>query len=144
MRCRVEHEYMINVEHVYQMNIIAPYRQEKSTLIEGKYKDPQSPYKNHKVRWRTRYGNMRWITTKQTRGLIFNMQNSLLLTCSWPTEEIFQYTAKIGSWKIFQLSIFVLSHEKCQYRSHWIRNFRFSFSYFGFLPLRGKFERLRP
>ena len=81
---------MINVEHVYQMNIIAPYRQEKSTLIEGKYKDPQSPYKNHKVRWRTRYGNMRWITTKQTRGLIFDMQNSLLLTCSWPTEEIFQ------------------------------------------------------
>ena len=35
MRCRVEHEYMINVEHVYQMNIIAPYRQEKWTLIHN-------------------------------------------------------------------------------------------------------------
>ena len=41
--------------------------------------NPQSPYKNHKVRWRTHYGNMRWITTKQTRSLIFNMQNSLLI-----------------------------------------------------------------
>ena len=61
-------------------------------------------------------------------------------------EEIFQkksfrYTAKIGLWQIFHFLIFVLSQEKCHYQSHWIRNFRFFFSYFGFLPLLGKFER---
>ena len=43
-------------------------------------------------------------------------------------------TAKIGRWRIFQLSIFVLSREKCQHQSHWIRNFRFFFLYIGFSP----------
>ena len=51
----------------------------------------------------------------------------------------FRYTAEIGLWQIFQLSIFV--PEKCRYQSHWTRNFLFFYSYFGFLPLLGKFER---
>ena len=42
--------------------------------------------------------------------------------------------------QIFQMSIFVLSREKCHYQSHRIRNFRFFFSYIGFLHLVGKFE----
>ena len=68
-------------------------------------------------------------------GVIFDTQNSQLLTWSLPTEEIFfRYTAKIGLWQIFQLSIFVLSREKCHYQSHWIRNFCFFCTYFSFLP----------
>ena len=55
---------------------------------------------------------------------------------------IFQVNGQIGPWQIFQLSIFVLSREECYYQSRWIRNFHFSFSYIGFPPLLGKFERL--
>ena len=65
---------------------------------------------------------------KQIMGVIFKMQNSQLLTWSLPTEEIFKCTAKIGL-------------EKCHYQSHRIRNFRFFFPYFGFLPLLEKFKR---
>ena len=36
-------------------------------------------------------GKMRWITiTKTTMVVIFNLQNSYLLTLSLPTEEVFQ------------------------------------------------------
>ena len=45
----------------------------------------------------------------------------------------FRKTAKIGL-PIFQLPIFILSREKCQHQSHWIRNFRLSFLYIGFEP----------
>ena len=38
--------------------------------------------------------------------------------------------------QIFQLSIFLLSREKCDYQSHWVRNFRFfSLPYFVFLGI---------
>ena len=49
---------------------------------------------NRKVRWR--YGSRRknalkqYSTKKKTMSLIFNIQNSQLLTWSLPTEEIFQ------------------------------------------------------
>ena len=65
--------------------------------------------------------------TKTTMVVIFNLQNSHLLTLSLPTEEVFQVNGQIGRWQIFQLSIFILSREKCQHQSHWIRNFRFFF-----------------
>ena len=68
-------------------------------------------------------------------GVIFNTQNSQLLTWSVPTEEIFQVHGDN------RLSIFVLSREKCHYQSHLIRNFRFFFPYFGFLPSLRKYER---
>ena len=42
----------------------------------------------------------------QTMCVIFNTQNSQLVTWSLPTENSFRYTAKIGLWQIFQLSIF--------------------------------------
>ena len=51
-----------------------------------------------------------------------------------------RYTAKIGLWQIFRLSIFVLSQEKCPDQSHWAGNYRFFFSYSGFLPLLGNFK----
>ena len=55
--------------------------------------------------------------TETAMGVIFNSQNSHLLTLSLPTEEIFQ-NGQIGLWQIFQLSIFVLSREKCLNQSH--------------------------
>ena len=58
-------------------------------------------------------GKMRWIMfTKTTMVVIFNLQNPHLLTLSLPTEDVFRWTAKIGLWQIFQLSIFILSREK--------------------------------
>ena len=56
--------------------------------------------------------------TKTAMGVIFNSQNSHSLTLSLPTEEIFQVNGQIGLWQIFQLSIFVLSREKCLNQSH--------------------------
>ena len=51
--------------------------------------------------------------TKPTMVVILNLQNSHLLTLSLPTEEAFQVNGQIGRWQIFQLSIFILSREKC-------------------------------
>ena len=81
--------------------------------------------------------------TKATMVVTFNLQNSHLLPLSLPTEEVFQVNGQIGRWQIFQLSIFILSREKCQhYLSHWMRKFRFFFYFIGFLRLVGKFEPL--
>ena len=33
-------------------------------------------------------------------------------------KKSFRYSAKIGLWQIFRLSIFILSREKCPYQSH--------------------------
>ena len=48
--------------------------------------------------------------------------------------NIFMFTAEIGLWQIFQLSIFVLSHDKYYYPGQ-RSDFRFFFSYFVLLPL---------
>ena len=88
---------------------------------------------------------MRWIITKTTINVLFTEKNSQLLTLSSSTEEIFHVqcqnrpVATLPTW--LQQSTFVLRHEKCHYQSHWMRNFRFFFSYFGFLPILEKFER---
>lgn len=42
----------------------------------------------------------------------------------------------MGLWKIFHLSIFVLSCERYYHQSHWICKFRSFFPYFSFLPSR--------
>ena len=76
-------------------------------------------------------GKMRWIMiTSTTMDTVFNLQNS-------HSQVDF---AKIDLWQIFQLSILVLSRDKHHYQSHWMRNFRFFFSYIGFLLLLGQFE----
>ena len=60
---------------------------------------------------------------------------------SWSSSRVLHWSvAEISLWQIFQSLIFALSHKKCHYQSHWIHNFRFSFSYISFLPLLEKFE----
>ena len=52
---------------------------------------------------------------------------------SLSTEEISQVNGQISLQQIFQLSIFVLSREKCLYRSHRV-TFGFSFRILIFCP----------
>ena len=54
----------------------------------------------------------------QTIGIIFNVQNSQLLTWSLPSEEVFQ---------IHGQSRAVVNRPVVHYQSHGIRNFRFFF-----------------
>ena len=74
-------------------------------------KDRQSPNKNCKVRWRTQDEDMREITTKTDTGSNFEYTKDR-------QRKSLRYTAKIGLWQIFLLSISVLSREKCRYQSH--------------------------
>ena len=74
-------------------------------------------------------------------GLIFQYTILSYWIGRYRQKKSFGYTAKIGLWQIFQLLIFILSRGKCYYQSHWIRNVRFFFPYFGFLSLLGKFDR---
>ena len=87
---------------------------------------------------------MSWtMITKTTMGVIFNLRNSYLLTLSIPTEEVFQVHGQNRPVAKLPIVDFALSCEEYHYQSHWARNFRFFFSYIGFLPLLGKFERHR-
>ena len=45
--------------------------------------------------------------------VIFNLKNYHLLTLSLPIEEVFQVNGQNQLGQIFQLSIFILSREKC-------------------------------
>ena len=67
-------------------------------------------------------------------GVIFNIQNSQLLTLSLPTEEIFENRA---------VAIIPVVDFCSQPGEMPLRNFRFFFSYFGLLLPLGKFERHR-
>ena len=85
----------------------------------------------------------RWIITKTKNGrnfLIYKIQSYGLFL--YRQKESFQLHGQIGLWQIFQLSIFVLSHEKCHYQSRWESNFRFFFFFwvFYFLPLLENFS----
>ena len=76
----------------------------------------------------------------QTMGVAFFSLNSQLLTFFLTNQRnIFMFTAEIGLWRIFQLLIFVLSHEKYYYPGQ-RPDFRFFFSYFVLLPFLGNFE----
>ena len=79
---------------------------------------------------------------KNAMDVIFNAKNSQLFTRFSPSEEILSVNGKNRPVAtVFQLSIFVLSREKCHYKSYWIRTFRFFFLCFGFLSPLGKSER---
>ena len=114
--------------------------------MNKKEKDRQSLNKNRKVlSAKAQDEEMCGIITKTTMGVIFFIQNSQVLTYSLPTEEIYSGTRKKSiqvhgqNRPVTNLPVvnFLLNREKCLYQS----NFRFFFSYFGFLPLLGKFER---
>ena len=83
---------------------------------------------------------MRW-TIKETdsgRSFLFT-KFSVIDFFLTDKRNIFMYTAEIGQWQIFQLSIYVLSHKKYYYPGQ-RTDFRFFFSYFVLLPLPGNFE----
>ena len=92
---------------VYHINKIALYWQEKSTFIMNESKSIDNPRIKivKSVGAKAQDVKMRWIITKTTMGVVF----------SSPTKEI-------GTWQIFQWSIFALSCVKCHYQSHWIHN----------------------
>ena len=75
----------------YHINTIALYRQEKSTLLMNESKRIDNPrVKIVKcVGAKTRDEKSVERLQKQTMGVIFNTQNSQLLTWSLTTEEIF-------------------------------------------------------
>ena len=54
----------------------------------------------NKARLRAQDGHMRESRQIRTMGLIFNVQNSQLLTHSFPTKEIFHVHVNIRLWQI--------------------------------------------
>ena len=78
---------------VYHINTIALFWEEKPTSLMNENKWIDNPRNNSRGvswRWLLRW-KMRWIViTKTTMVVIFNLQNSHLLTLSLPTEEVFQ------------------------------------------------------
>ena len=127
---------------VYYVNTIALYWQEKSTLFINENRRIDNPRIKivECVGAKAQDEKLCWKTTK-TMGIISNIQILSYWLGPYFQKKSLKYKAKIGLWQIFQLSIFVLSRDKCLYQSHWIRNFRFFFPYFGFLSLLEKFER---
>ena len=69
---------------------------------------------------------MRWTITEKDNGRNFLCTKSVIDFFLIEKRYIFMHTAKIGPWQIFQLSIFVLSREKCHYPGQ-VRYFRFYF-----------------
>ena len=83
---------------------------------------------------------MRWTITETDNGRSFLFTKfSVIDFFLTDKRNIFMYTAEIGLWQIFQLSIFVLSHEKYHYPGQG-PDFRFFFSYFVLLPFLGNFK----
>ena len=78
---------------IYHINTIALYWEEKPTSLinENKWIDNLRIIIVECVGANSYDGKMRWIMiTKTTMVVIFNLQNSHLLTLSLPTEEVFQ------------------------------------------------------
>ena len=69
---------------------------------------------------------MRWTITEKDNGRNFLGTKSVIDFFLIDKRYIFMHTAKIGPWQIFQLSIFVLSREKCHYPGQ-VSYFRFYF-----------------
>ena len=83
---------------------------------------------------------MRWTITETDNGRSFLFTKFSVIDFFLTNQRnIFMFTAEIGLWQIFQLSIFVLSHEKYYYPGQ-RPDFRFFFSYFVLLPLLRNFE----
>ena len=98
VRCQVEHEKRNSCIQatmcyfVYHRNTIALYWEEKPTSFLNEYKWIDNPRITivECVGANSQDEKMRWITTtKTTIVVIFNLQNSNLLTLSLPTEEVF-------------------------------------------------------
>ena len=78
---------------VYRINTIAYYWEGKPTSLmnENKWIDNPGITIVECVGGNSKDGKMRWIMmTKPTMVVIFNLQNSYLLTLSLPTEKVFQ------------------------------------------------------
>ena len=128
---------------VYHIHTIALYWQEKSTLLTNENKRIDNPL----------IEIVKCVAALEMKTCFESPQNTnsgpnfsiYTILSYWigryRQKKSFRYTAKIGLWQIFQLLIFILSRGKCYYQSHWIRNVRFFFPYFGFLSLLGKFDR---
>ena len=80
---------------------------------------------------------------KQTMGLILNIKNCQFLNWSLPTEEIFQTHGK--NRPVTNLPVadrfFISAIRNATTKATEYVTFGFLFSYFGFLPFVGKFER---
>ena len=128
---------------VYHIHTIALYWQEKSTLLTNENKRIDNPL----------IEIVKCVAALEMKTCFESPQNTnsgpnfsiYTILSYWigryRQKKSFRYTAKIGLWQIFQLLIFILSRGKCYYQSHWIRNVRFFFPYFGFLSFLGKFDR---
>ena len=145
MKCRVEHEkrnFISTGNHIlfclsYKHNSPLLTRKVYFSMIENK------KIGNPRIKIVKCVGAVKTKTCvealqKQTMGLIFKIKilsyelvlaDRRNLSGTWPKS-----VCGISSGCRFSLS--EIHHE-----SHWIRNFRFFFSYFGFLPLLGKFKR---
>ena len=142
MRCRVEHERRNSIStsifvlfcSLYNINTMAHHWRERSTKFTKESERIENPQiKIVKcVGAKAQDEKMHWITSKKKKKMVvtFNIQNFHLLTLSSPTEEILHWVTDFH-----RVIDFPSQSRGMQYQSHWIRNFRFTFSYFGFVPL---------
>ena len=117
---------------VYYINAIALHWQEKPTLLTNESKTIDIPrIKIVKcVDAKAQDKTMRWMATKTTTGVIFNVKISQRSTLSLLKEEIFEVLGWNRPVANLTMSISVLII-KCCHQSHWNRKFQFLFSYFG-------------
>ena len=136
VRCRVEHEK--KKFHIYKqpciilfINTIAICEQEKSTLLMKGKKRIDSPRKKVVKCVGDRAHEEKCVESlkKQTMGVTFNLQNSQLLTFPCRLPKFIQVHSQTRLVANLPLSIFVLSHGKCHYQSHWVGNFRYFFPF---------------
>ena len=78
--------------------------------------------------------------TKTAMVVIFNLQNSNLLTLPLPTEEVFQVNGQNRPLANLPVVEFHSQPREMLTPKLRSRNFRFFFQHIGFLPLLGKFE----
>ena len=82
---------------------------------------------------------MSWITTNLTMGVIFNIQNSQLLTQSLPKEDVFQGHSQnrpVANLPVFN---FRSQPQKMSLSNHWMSKFRFFLFEFWFSSPSRKF-----
>ena len=125
------------------VNTIGLYWEEKSSFLKYEIigftiRKKSRIYSVSAIRLKMK--KMRWTITETDNGRSFLFTKfSVIDFFLTDKRNIFMYTAEIGLWQIFQLSIFVLSHEKYHYPGQG-PNLRFFFSYFVLRPLPGNFE----
>ena len=124
---------------VYYINTLALYLQEKSTSLMNENKGIENPrikigkYVGAKAQDKTCVETIQ----KRTMGLIFNIQNSPVIDfVLTDARNLFRYPAKIRLRQISQLSIFVISREKCITKAIEFVTFGFSFRILVSLPFK--------